>query len=272
MSRGWPVARVIGLAALVGLAFGALFSWLVNREQDDALEAAVSEMDTGAVRERSENFMAPEPASLKGIPPYPNAAPRKLMSRPRVSGAVMSISWFSTKDSTEDVRRFYFEAFQKAGHTPVSHVFEDGTGYVGWMDNDRDGGLADGTLHMLTLVPNKRDTTVLVSSSRPSDMDSAQSDVGDDFYLPPSATSPQALAMEENQQRKSVFWQSNETRAALQAFIEKKYTEMGWSLANQSETGRDVLVAKKDRIAVTISISSDKVGGSQVMMTKERNQ
>ncbi len=269
MSQGVSIAKVIAVAAGGGLVAGAALSWFNNRSKDEQLEAIMERSSTGAPTTNHDNFMRPDPKSLKGIPPYPNAAPRMLVRDPHVSGSKMAISWFETKDKPEDIQDFYVRAFADAGHLPVSDMFEDGTGYVGWMDNDGDGGFADGTMHMLTLVPRKGLTTVLVSSSRPAEMDVDRTPLPEGMFLPPSASVPQTVATGENMERRSVFWRSAEEASVLKSYLAKKYEEMGWSFVNRKAESQEIVVAQKDGQAVTISIRKSERGGSEVVMSKE---
>jgi hypothetical protein len=269
LNQGVSIAKVIAVAAGGGLLAGAAISFFSNRTKDEQLEEILERSSTGAPSTKRDNFMKPDPKSLKGIPPYPNAAPRMMVRDPVVSGSKMAISWFETKDKPEDIQNFYVRAFADAGHLPVSDMFEDGTGYVGWMDNDGDGGLADGTLHMLTLVPRKGLTTVLVSSSRPAEMDVDRTPLPEGMFLPPSASVPQVITTGENMERQRIFWRSPQEAPELRAFLEKRYEEMGWSFVNRKTESQELVVAQKEGQAVTISIRKGERGGSEVVMSKE---
>jgi hypothetical protein len=116
-------------------------------------------------------MMAPDPRSLEGIPPYPNAAPRRMFVGTTRSNGVGAVSWFETQDKVETVLQHYEKAFALEKRNTVSGRPSPYRGFVAWFEyeHDADGKrvFGEGTLHMVTVSDEKSRRMVFLSATEP---------------------------------------------------------------------------------------------------------
>lgn len=249
-SAGWSFARVLLVAAVVGTVGGVV---LANFTQDDRppeeiAEAAMEQAMAPAFVKATDEYpsMEPDPRSLAGIPPYPNAAPRKLTSSGTLPNTPMVVSWFETPDPPERVMAYYTKAFEAAKLPAMAQMFNPNMGYVGWMEENPDGGA--GLLHMVSVTRNFRKTMVLVSASRPELMLEANEKLPGGLRLPDEATPPRSVKMAEGAQAAEVFYSrvENMTGPEVVSFFERQFQERGFKITESasSETQFSVVGAK----------------------------
>ncbi len=172
---GVSAVRVVGFASLVGVVAGSLLSVRHNAQLDEARELAVPKVVEKAIPQgapaRPTDMMAPDPRSLEGIPPYPNAAPRRMFVGTTRSNGVGAVSWFETQDKVEAVLKFYEKAFAAEKHNTVTGRPSPYRGFVAWFEHqyDADGKkvFGEGTLHMVTVSDENSRRMVFLSATEP---------------------------------------------------------------------------------------------------------
>lgn len=252
-SRGVPVAWVLVSAGVAGLLLGVGLSLQRQAKLDEELEhmgaRAVTATPTGAPmwvpdprRVDAGDPFAPDPASIRGIPDYPNAKPRGMVAPPRVQGVPMALSWFETGDSVRDVVQFYDEYFRLAGILRVSRVFHDGLGYSGWLEEDPspDAGFGAGVMHMVSAFRNGDRTLVVFSATNPRAILDAQApELPPGLALPPQATRPQVLELGEIPGARLAVHAAvpGGKLAEVVAFYERSLAAGGWSVTERTREG-----------------------------------
>ncbi|MDX2008834.1 MAG: hypothetical protein SFW67_01505 [Myxococcaceae bacterium] len=205
-SRSFSVATLVGLAAVGGLLAGMMLGGRgAGEDEVDAMFADIDKqadalLPLGAPTARANApLMDADPRSLRGIPPYPGAAPRSLGEHTNVMGMPLSASWFTTRDMPEAVIAHYEYTYLDAGFPIVSHMFTPDQGYVAWLEEEpSDAGVAEGIVHMVSVIrntPRDRETIVLLSASRPQRLLDRQPQLPDGLVLPEGASAPQAVQM-----------------------------------------------------------------------------
>jgi hypothetical protein len=154
---------------------------------------------------------APDPASIRGLPVYPNSSPKGMISPPKVQGVPMALSWFETRDPVESVLAFYDNYLTLAEIHHATHMFHANAGYSGWLEAKfaptkegfipvgYDAGyILDGVMHVATALRQGDKTVVLLSAMEPVAVLRAQApQLPPGLVLPPSATKPQVFELGE---------------------------------------------------------------------------
>jgi hypothetical protein len=181
--------------------------------------------------------MAPSPASMSGIPPYPGVYPRKLVGEGPVQGTPMAISWFSTQDSPGAVLEFYEKAFRAEGRRPFSHRRGPDMGYVAWVDAHYDAGPGAGVVHMISAMKQFSQTMVLVSASRPDLAMNASPPIPEGLELPPGSSEPQIVAIGESMMASQVVYARavNLGPGEVVSFFKTQFEAKGFTISEQSE-------------------------------------
>jgi hypothetical protein len=273
------VVRLLLVAAALGVVGGVVLSQ-AHQAEGEMLEGNTDIIDRalpviGAVPARGRDLTEPDPLSLRGIPAYPGAEPRKIVgSRP--GAKVNAISWFATDDSTDRVLSFYEDYYTQANVLHVTQRWGQKSGYVSWFEHHQpgDGGLPEfgaGVLHMVSAFRDGDTTTVLVSATDPMAIAQALSPLPAGVSLPAGAR-PQVLNLgEAGQERFSVFasYQSM-GREALEADLQKRMTAAGWAISERAVApdGRVTLVGKLSA-RVQIAAIEGTATSSQVLITVE---
>jgi len=196
------------VAAVMGLLMGALLARPPAEEENDVMLAAAEVtaerlLPLGSPLEvhapPGVDPMAADPRSLYGIPPYPNAVPRRLSDQTRAMGMPLVASWFTTTDRLDQVLDFYVAAYRDAGVPIVAHQFNEQAGYVAWMDEEgSDSGFAEDPVHMISAIrntPSSTETIVLLSASRPQRLLEAAQQVPAEIVFPRDVGEPQVVEM-----------------------------------------------------------------------------
>jgi len=271
VKKGWSFARLLVITAIVGVVGGSLLGSMgkdedpivvAEREVARAMPRGVP-LDTG-------DPMEPDPASLSGIPPYPGVYPRRLGRG--TAGGPMSIAWFSTQDSTEAVLRYYEKAFRADGRHPVSHRRGPDMGYVAWLDRHNDGGLANGVLHMISVMKQYDQTIVLVSASRPDMLMNSMTQVPGGFSLPPNSSEPQVIEMGESAIASQVVYAraNDQTPGDVVKFFAQQFKDRGFEVTVEKEVdGQAGVSGKKGPLNVVVAARSEG-GNSSIVMTYDR--
>jgi hypothetical protein len=247
--RSFSVWKALGLAAVFGVVAGLVIAELrrppAEPDLRQAEEAAAGVLPTGAPLVRPEtpkraptDFMEPDPRSLRGIPPYPGASPRRLHASHPAAQQTMAISWFETGDSVEDVLGFYERAFAEGKVAYTSHRFSALRGYVSWFEHDYSDEqpvFGKGLLHMVSVTREGEHTTVLVSVSEPQKILENLTPLPSGVRLPPG-TVPQVMNLSElGQQRASVIGMYEFPRAQLIDDLLRVWKEDGWKLVRRTD-------------------------------------
>jgi hypothetical protein len=272
-SRGWSFARILLVTAVVGIVAGTL---LGRFSQPDVEPEVAAEEEIRRIMPRGEpsnsaDPMAPEPASLRGIPPYPGVYPRRML-RSGVAGGPASISWFATDDSTAAVLDFYERAFVAEGRRPVAHRMSADMGYVAWLEELPDAGLGGGVLHMISAMKQFSQTYVLVSASRPDLAFSNRPRLPEGLELPPASTSPQIVDMGESKFASQVIYSRtmNTTPGDVVSFFERQFKDRGFTVTETSSSAAQASITGQKNGSTVVVAARLEGGHSSIVLTYER--
>jgi hypothetical protein len=263
----WAVLAVLGAVCGVGLSL----------RQQANFDASLEDMEVRAARATpwgdplwlpparfppdAGDPLAPDPASLRGIPDYPNAKPRGMVSPPSIQGVPMALSWFQTADSVETVVRYYDEYFRLLKLMHTTHVFHEGLGYSAWLEHSMvpDASFGGGTLHMVTAMRQGQETVVVFSATNPLAVLSAQApQLPAGLALPPGASAPQVFELGETKGARLAIHSLVEggTLKDVMAFYERSFVAGGWAVtAKQVEVDRAAtFTATRGRMVQMVSL------------------
>lgn len=198
------------------------------------------------------DIMAADPRSLDGIPAYPGASPRRILSSPPEAEQMMAISWFITDDSLESVLTFYEEAFARGDLLYTSHRFNERRGYVSWFESDPSDvdQFVDrkGVMHMVFASREGRRTTVLISATEPKKILEKVAPLPEGVRIPLGAT-PQVINLGEfGLQHAAIFASYEMETDQLLKSLQALWKETGWRVVDRAETESGAsLVAVLDR-------------------------
>ncbi len=180
----------------------------------------------------------------------------------------MAVSWFSTPDSVDAVLEFYERAFAEQKRHPVTQKVSDSIGYVAWLEEMPDAGLAGGAMHMVSVMKQFSQTMVLLSASRPDLFMASSTQLPEGLKLPPEATAPQSIQMSEDESSNEVIHTQvlNTSSATVVHFFESQFKEKGYSIGQPSPS---LLVASKASTTVTVAVQQQ-AAHSSVVLTYER--
>ncbi|MCC6334742.1 MAG: hypothetical protein IT380_12255 [Myxococcales bacterium] len=270
---GVSLARLLLLAAFAGVVAGLLLFKVRDDQPLDELEvaeaAAERAVPLGAPSE-SVDPMAPDPQSLRGIPPYPGAAPRKVMTQPTVQSVPMSVSWFQTQDSPDAVLSFYEKAFAAKSMLYTSHRYNHRLGYVAWLERlgGKDAGAAHGIMHMISASLEGSKTVVLLSASRPDLMMEARPKLPEGITLPEATEAPQVIQMGEGVGTREVVYARtlNKPPSEAVSFFDAQLKKGGWEVVEEA-TGGDqrALVGKRAGSTVVVNAQADGVHSNLIL-------
>lgn len=277
----WPL--LLGAAA-AGIVAGVVLSLTRQGSSEEEMmdqgeTVADLTIPSGAPIQPPVDMMAPDPMSLRGIPPYPNLSipPRKISRTPTGSAEVNAISWFTTDDSVDRVLTFYEEAYAGANIMHTSHRFEDKRGYVAWFEKraNPDGGspeFGDGVLHMIFASQEGGSTTVLLSANEPYRMLQRASSLPGGVHLPDGAR-PQVLNLgEPGADHFTIFAEyEGKTPDQLASEVLEGMRTGGWSVSDSatSPEGKTTIVAALNS-HVQIAVIEGTLEGAQVLVTLEQ--
>jgi hypothetical protein len=274
-SPSWSFARIIGLAAVIGIGAGTalgMMDWGEESFEDVAERAAQRRMPGGSPASMAAS-VAPTPQSLSGIPPFPGVQPRRLIGEGNVGGSPVSVSWFATTQSLPAVLNFYADAFHKEGRKPVRQQFSKDLGYVAWLDEHFDAGIGAGVLHMVTVTKQGSQTMVFLSASRPDmAMASGPPSLPEGLVLPPQSTQPQTVNLgEDAQANRVVYFRNAELKPAqMMAFFEQQLKKLGFTVAPVKEQSNQVAVSGQKGSATVVVAAQTETTGSSVVITFAR--
>ena len=278
--------------SLFGLLFGVVILggvlgtgayWIRASQEDTQLEAimAQSPHSVDPARAISVDLTAPSPAALEGIPAYPRAVPRRVAESMQGQGSQLAVAWFTTDDSVEDVLAYYEAAFTQQKAPYVSHRYNDRSGYVGWLQPDRAGGLSEdsgfeileGVMHLVSVMKEGRQTAVLLSASRPMELLDNPSRLPPGVVLPPYADSGKVFDVGEGGLKQTTVW--SEVRdhpiAEVEAWLRDNLKQHGWKIADHASAPvRTALDFRRDKeqLSVVLTPSGAKTG----LMVQYANQ
>jgi hypothetical protein len=260
-------------AALAGVLGGVVLFAVRGDAPLDEFEVAYAAAERATplgAPQSSEDPMAPDPQSLRGIPPYPHAAPRKMMTKPKVQNVPMSVSWFQTDDSPDAVLSFYERAFASANVEYTSHRYNQRLGYVAWLERlgGMDAGVAHGILHMISASKEGSRTVVLLSASRPDLLMEAVPELPEGIILPPSTSSPQVIQMGEGAGTREVVYARtlNTPTADVVAYFDAQLKQAGWEVVDEAAgPNQRSLVGKRAGTTLVVNVQADGVDSSIIL-------
>lgn len=280
--RSFSVAGLLLVAAVLGIGAGAV---LGSRPGDeDETEAMFAQADSTAEKlipmgepmnpapRNGVDPMAADPRSLRGIPPYPGAQPRRLSDVGQVMGMPMMGSWFATKDQPEEIISFYEYTYLDAGIPIVSQMFGRDMGYVAWLEEEKsDGGIAEGVMHMISVIkntPTSTETIVLVSASRPQRLLDGAHPLPPGLVLPSEARPPQVVQMAMEGKTRSIV--TTARRGELAGTVDEIVALMrkdGWAVEGlmSSDTSRS-FIGRKDGLSQSVSATTREGAGEVSLM------
>jgi len=281
--RSVSVAGLLLIAAVLGVAMGAVMGSRPGAEEDEA------EAMFAAAEARAEKLlpmgapmngtprdgvdpMSADPRSLRGIPPYPGAQPRRLSDVSQVLGMPLMASWFATRDQPEQIISHYEYTYLDAGIPIVSHMFSRDLGYVAWLEEERvDGGLAEGIVHMVSVIkntPTSTETIVLLSASRPQRLLDGNRNLPAGLVLPTEARPPQVVQMAMEGKTRSII--TTGRRGELEGTVDEIVTLMrkdGWAVESLmgSPTSRS-FIGRKGGLSQSVSATVAEGAGEVSLM------
>lgn len=202
--------------------------------------------------------MNPDPRSLRGIPPYPGAAPRKLTSYGVLKDTPAVISWFQTDDPPGQVLEFYASEFTKENKVIAVEYYSKDMGYVGWLENQPDGGA--GLLHMISVMKQYRKTMVLLSASQPELLLDQKTTLPGGLPLLESASAPQVVQLGEGPLANDMAYMrvSNMTGQQVVDFYEKFFKSAGFEeIGTATDENRSTVTAHKDAMKIIVSARNE---------------
>ena len=256
---------MLGVCGL-GIALGTAMFWIVEARREARVEQVMGQSSFSAEpSRRSVNVTAAPPAALDGIPPYPRAVPRRVAEGMRGQGSQMAVAWFATDDAIEDVIAFYEAAFSKQKLLFVSHRYNARSGYVGWLEPDRNSSMADagllmldGVMHLISVLKERNQTVVLLSASRPLQILDGVAALPPGVVLPPWAENPKVFDLGEGKlSQTTLFTQVHEHKAAeVDTWMRDSLKQQGWSIADQAEAPARLSLdfkRQQERLSVVIT-------------------
>lgn len=276
--RVWPLLLVAAVAGGVG---GVLLAKRGTKTEGEMLEEAdrlaekAMPLGSPAPARAFVDMMAPDPESLRGIPPYPGANPRKILGG-KQGDEINAISWFSTQDSVDKVLSFYEQTYLAANVVYASHRYNARRGYVSWIEPRRpadggDRGPGEGILHMVSASDEGSQTMVFVSATEPWKMLGRVHPLPKGVKLPPGAR-PQVINLgEPGYERYSIFASfASMPKDALVEFLVKAFAEEGWTLEEKltAPNGRVSLQGRLNQM-VQLAVVDGTQLSSQVLITIE---
>jgi hypothetical protein len=263
----FSVWKALGIAAVVGIVAGVVLASTTRPPEDfetEAEELAAKVMPGGdplLVPRQPEtqvaDMMAPDPRSLRGIPPYPGADPRRLVSSHPGADQTMAISWFNTDDSVDDVLSFYERAFSDANLLYAAHRYNDRRGYVSWFEHDLNTDepvFGKGVMHMVAVTREGEHTTVLVSATEPQKILENLTPLPAGVKIPPGST-PQVMNLSEiGQQRATVMATYDMGEDRLIEALQDIWKRDGWTVTDRSEgdNGTTLVVVLNQRMQTVV--------------------
>jgi hypothetical protein len=273
--KGWSFTRILLLTAVVGIVAGTAIGFLSQPEisTEQLVEEEMKRLMPRGDAIDPRDPMEPDPASLRGIPPYPGVYPRRMMKKAGAQEVPMSVSWFSTQDPASTVLDFYEKAFAADGRRPVAHRTSDTMGYVAWFEEQPDAGnAAAGVLHMVSAMKQFSQTIVLISASRPDLAMSARPRLPDGLELPPNSSAPQSVQMGEEQLANEVIYSRtlNTSPSEVVTFFQRQFQDRGFTLTDSSSSPTQASVTgQKGPTTVVVAVRAEG-SHSSVVLTYER--
>lgn len=270
---GWSFTRILLVTAVVGAVAGVLLarSRVDDRPPEEIAEEEVAKVMIGNAPMDS-TAMDPDPRSLAGIPPYPNATPRKLTSSGTLPDTPMAVSWFQTVDPPERVLAFYAKAFEEEHRVAVTQQFSPTMGYIGWMEDAPDGG--PGLLHMVSVTKQYSRTMVLLSASHPEELLDKKAVLPGGLVLPPGASSPQAIKMGEGPMADDVVYSrvSNMSGPDFVSFFERQFKEHDFTVTETKASAAQFSVVGKKAGTTIVAGARNEGPHLSIVLTYSRNQ
>lgn len=269
-------ARVVGLAALLGVVMGTALSVRRTRQLDEALEvgmpaAVVKAVPQGAPATPTD-MMAPDPRSLEGIPPYPGVSPRRMFDGTTLSNGVGAVSWFETQDSVETVLKFYERAFAAEKHNSVTGRPSTKRGFVAWFDHqvDAEGNVVfgEGTMHMVTVSDENSRRMVFMSANEPMRILEQGPTLPAGVRFPPGPKPHVVRVGEVEQEHATIFaeYRKGEVDDVAGQF-ERLAREDGWTLAKRTTEVDGSISMTLGRGAFVQVASVHKINGGAELLT-----
>jgi hypothetical protein len=263
--RSLSTLKLVALAGALGAVAGIALSVYRSRAADEHFSAALDEagraLPTADFRHRqSVDPLAPDPESLAGIPPFPDAAPRRLSKATRGQGSPMAISWFETPKSVDEVISFYEVAFSKMQVVFSARRYNERSGYASYFENPTQPETS--RLRLVSAIREGESTVVMISNLRPLELlKTAQLPSG--IWLPAMANPPQLFELNEVGSTRFTVLSlvPDSTLASVEETFRDTLSRRGWVFSDRATgTARVTLEAKKGHDLQTISMTQEAQG------------
>ncbi len=263
--RSTSALKLVAGASAVGVAMGIALAFHRDTVAEEQVAAVLDEAGRALptadlVARQSKDPMAADPEALEGIPPFPDAVPRRLSRNLKGQGRAMAIAWFETPLPVEQVLSFYEEAFNKLQVIYSIHRYSARSGYVSYFQNPKE--LQTSLLRLVSAVREGETTVVMISNLRPLELlEAAQLPGG--IWLPAMANAPQLFELSEVGATRytAITLVPNGTLATVEATFEENLGKQGWSFSDRATTGsRLTLEAKRGKSTQTISLTQEPQG------------
>lgn len=273
VSRGWSFGWLLLGTAVVGIVGGAILGGM----GEDLAPEVVAEREVAKMMPRPAppepgDPMAPSPASLSGIPPYPGVYPRRLIDKAELQATPVAISWFSTQDSTAAVLDFYEKAFRAEGRRPFSQRRGPDMGYVAWLDAHPDAGPGAGVLHMVSAMKQFSQTMVLISASRPDLAMNANPQIPQGLELPPNSSEPQVVNIGESLVASQIVYARtlNLGPPEVVQFFRAQFEKKGFVVSEEAEAPNQAgITGTRAGISVVVGVRAEG-SHSSIVLTYDR--
>ncbi len=261
------------MTALIGTVGGAILGSLGGDEAPEVVaEREVARLMPRPAPPEAGDPMAPSPASLSGIPPYPGVYPRRLIDQASLQETPVAISWFSTTDSPNTVLEFYEKAFRAEGRRPFSHRRGPDMGYVAWLDAHTDAGPAAGVLHMVSAMKQFSQTMVLISASRPDLAMNAAPRIPEGLELPPASSEPQVVSIGESLVAGQIVYARAMNLAPEQVvqFFKAQFEKKGFVVSDETQAPTQAgITGTRAGISVVVGVRAEG-NHSSIVLTYDR--
>lgn len=277
---GWVLLGAAAIGSLAGVVIAERKQAELETEMEDVQRQVEQLSPMGLPLEpnaATRDPMAPDPQSLRGLPAYPGATPRRMMTNPKGQGEPMAVSWFSTKDTAEQVLQYYERHFLAQDVLATSHRYTPKQGYVAWMEEpplDWDAGLPmdlpNGVLHMVSAVQSETQTIVLLSASRPQNILAGRPHLPDGVVVPPGSAQPFVVELNERgQERESIYVNAKLSMDQAVKYYEEHFRTQGFAVTDRADAAerRSLVASRGDQLQMVVVKKDGE--GAQILITNE---
>lgn len=263
--RSTSALKLVAGAGALGAAMGIALAFHRSNAAEQQFAAVLDEAGRALptadfVAQQSTNPMAPDPEALDGIPPFPNASPKRLSKNLTGQGSRIAMAWFETPQPVEAVLSFYEEAFGRRRYIYSIHRYSARSGYVSYFEDPKN--YATSRLRLVSAVREGETTIVMLSNLRPLEI-LRQAALPAGLWLPVRAHPPQLFELGEvgSTRYTAITLVPDSTLASLEATFTENLGRQGWVFDDRASTNsRLTLDAKRGKSSQTISLTQELQG------------